>query len=451
MTERKHLKSKVRARMAKTGERYSTARAHIVGEVPADATPSAGARSLTADPAVAGDAGTAAVAALLDHLGATVPLPLTHVIGGGVGLGVFQFHYAKAGESSFFLAGRHRWDDELAYIRAGLERLGIRVVVEETGSTRTAEAQLVAALAAGGPVVAWVDLVELGTRALPMTASGGGYHVVVVRSVDQDRRVARIEDLAAVPFDVPFDVLVRARARIRKQRNRLLRLAPGAVAPSDGAIAAAARAGLTAMIEAFDAPRSRQFSLAALEDWAGHMRRPGLDVRDGWPTVFPPGARLWEALAGIQDRIVHHVGGGLARRAFAAGLRDVADRSSALAARSDRLDGPALSRLAERYEALADDWSALARAALPSGVPAFDRTTALHARRAARFAAAGPAAIDDLREVATALEAVRAEVEDRFPLDGPTTTALLAGLAERVVAIHAAEVAALADLRAVLR
>ena len=31
MTERKHLKARVRARMEKTGERYVSARAHVVG------------------------------------------------------------------------------------------------------------------------------------------------------------------------------------------------------------------------------------------------------------------------------------------------------------------------------------------------------------------------------------------------------------------------------------
>ena len=32
MTESKHLKARVRARMARTGERYQTARRHVAGE-----------------------------------------------------------------------------------------------------------------------------------------------------------------------------------------------------------------------------------------------------------------------------------------------------------------------------------------------------------------------------------------------------------------------------------
>ena len=183
MTERKHLKSRVRARMARTGERYAAARAHVVtarGDDPDRPTApdphGPGTTTAGVNPA------TAALRALLASAGAPVSEPLALVLGGGIGMGIFQFHYAKEGVSTFFLAGRHRWDDDHAYLVDALARLGLAAHVTETGSVRTAERQLRDAVAPGRPVVAWVDLAELETRAYPAEYRGGAYHVVVVRS-----------------------------------------------------------------------------------------------------------------------------------------------------------------------------------------------------------------------------------------------------------------------------
>ncbi len=44
-------------------------------------------------------------------------------IAGGVGAGVVAFHYDKEDFSSFFIAGRHLWQDDLAYIQSACVRL----------------------------------------------------------------------------------------------------------------------------------------------------------------------------------------------------------------------------------------------------------------------------------------------------------------------------------------
>lgn len=428
MTERKHLKSRVRARMAHTGERYATARLHVVGETIATVDPS------TSAPAAAGvNPATSALVALLAPAGLSIPEPLALVIGGGIGMGVFQFHYAKEGVSSFFIAGRHRWEDDAGFLMDALRRSGLEPIVNETGSARAAERQLRTALSEGGPAVAWVDAAELETRALPGGYRGGAYHVVVIRALDDERSVAVIDDLADESFQIPMETLARARARIAKDRNRLLWVAPGASA-SPTVLPDAIRGGLRATVAGLRAPRSRAFGLEALTDWSRRLQGGG---KDGWDAVFPAGERLWVGLEAIRLHIAHYgSGGGLLRPAFAAGLRLAADT----------IDTPALRAVAQVYDELGRAWSDLAAAALPSGVPAFRQTARLQDLRAARYRAAGPAALEDLHAAWQATTKVRAEVAGCWPLDEDLTDALKHDLADRVQALAAAERDALAAL-----
>lgn len=428
MTDRKHLKSRVRARMTHTGERYATARLHVVGETIATAEP-----STAAPPAARVNPATAALVALLAQAGLSIPEPLALVIGGGIGMGVFQFHYAKGGVSTFFIAGRHRWEDDAGFLTDALRRSGLEPVVEETGSARAAERQLRTALAEGGPVVAWVDAAELETRALPDEYRGGAYHVVVIRALDDERSVALVDDLADESFQIPTQTLARARARIAKDRNRLLWVTPGASA-SPSILPDAIRGGLRATVAGLRSPRSRAFGLEALTDWSRRLRGGG---KDGWDSAFPAGERLWVGLEAIRLHITHYgSGGGLLRPVFAQGLRLAADT----------LRTPALDAVARRYDDLGRAWSDLAAAALPSGVPAFRQTAQLQDQRAAHYRGADPGAREDLHAAWQATSKVRAEVADCWPLDKATTDALKHDLADRVQALAAAERDALAAL-----
>jgi len=434
MTDRKHLKSRVRARMAHTGERYAAARLHVSGDA---AMPVRDAPAPAPSPSPGINPATTALVAMLARVGLSIPESLALVIGGGIGIGVFQFHYAKEEVSSFFVAGRHRWEDDTAFLTNALGRVGRTPTVDETTSPRVAERQLRVALADGGTVVAWVDAAELETRALPDEERGGAYHVLIVRGIDDERDLAQLDDLSSAPLEVPLDILARARSRIAKDRNRLLRVGPTAIAWRT-ALPDAIRSGLRATVDGLHQPRSRPFGLDALTDWSGRLRGHG---KDGWGTVFPAGARLWAGLAAIHRSVEHHgSGGGLMRPLFADGLR--------LAAAS--LENPALAAVALRYDDLGRAWSDLATAALPSGVPALERTRQLEDRRAARYRAAGVEARAELAASGQAMSTIRSEVDHRWPLDDAATTLLKLDLADRIDAIAGAERDALAALAAVV-
>src|SRR5262249_3509254 len=119
MTAHKHLKQLVRARMTKTGERYATARRQILREAAAPPT----------DPACrwhfpGSIPAATALRVLLAHAGVRDPHtqePFSEAmlfgIAGGIGVGVFSFFYEKENIATFFVAGRHGWQDDLGYLK----------------------------------------------------------------------------------------------------------------------------------------------------------------------------------------------------------------------------------------------------------------------------------------------------------------------------------------------
>jgi len=205
MTRQPHLKDRVRARMAETGESYMTARRHVVG---ADRRPAAApipvtrwrhlpgihpqtsvARTLLANAGVRGAAGGDPSEALA--LG----------LSGGIRLHVYESRYEAEDYASLYLTPRPLSDD-LPFVVEPLEVAGARVGVEQPGA-RAAETSLRAALE-HGPVATWIDLAEAGHAGLPGPFSGGAYHVVAV--LDHDGRRAILGDVADQPIELDHPI-----------------------------------------------------------------------------------------------------------------------------------------------------------------------------------------------------------------------------------------------------
>jgi Domain of unknown function (DUF4872)/Butirosin biosynthesis protein H, N-terminal len=426
MTNQKHLKARVRARMARTGESYASARAHVLGG-------SAGAAAVqprTAEARSGVHAETAAIRSLAAASGIDLPEELALVIGGGLGAGAFVFHYPDF--SSLYLAGQASFDDNARFVRPGLERLGLEVAVAETTGASAARRNLEDALS-NGPAIVWCDFITLGTRGIPLEMSGGGYHVVVVRSLDAASGVATIEDLRPAE-SVDLARLAEARARIAKDRNRVIWVSARA---GDFDPAAASAAGLRAMIEGLRNPRSSTFGIGAFERLADRLTSDrGREARG---IVFPRGRRLWVALRSMYEFVeTYGTGGGLMRPMFARGLE------AAVAGGA----GAGLSAVAERYEAIGRDWSAFAQAALPASERLFADTRETLDDRVARFRAG--AAADEMRWLSDRLDQLADEASDGFPLSEAESVELLADLAGRLREIAAAERAALDELEAAL-
>lgn len=446
MTERKHFKQLVRARMAKTGERYAAARRQIL-----HAEPEALDQPKHPFNHFAGSVPVAtALRTLLAHAGVRAPhtgQPFSEAmlfgIGGGIGAGVFAFHYTKEDFSSFFIAGRHLWQDDQAWLERALERLGLSAVIEEAGGAKAAESHLTAALEHGRPVVAWVDAAGLPYRGLPARWDGGAYHLLTVYRIEGGDAV--VGDLADEPIRVPLAALTRARLRIKKFKARLLALEPapslsarGAAAkgPRPGNLAEQVRSGLDACVKGLTRGKMKNFTLDAFAAWADRLH--GSKAADAWSKVFPRGKHLFTGLWSMHHYIeYYYTGGGLCRSMFADFLHEA---GAALA-------NPALTAAGDRYAELGNRWSALASAALPKEVPAFARARDALATASELYHAEGARATNRIRAAWDSLDAVGLEVAEQFPLGPEETQALLRDLQSQVRDLHAGEVAALHQLQ----
>ncbi len=420
MTEHKHLKQLVRARMQKTGESYSTARRQLVRQAAGPLKSSSPYHHFPGSIVA-----TTALRDLLAHAGVRAPhtkAPFSEAmvfgLAGGIGAGMFAFHYAKENFSSFFVAGRHAWYDHTAWALAAAKRLGLTAVVKESSGVKPAEKNLRDLLAGGRPVMVWLD-----ASGLPIT--GSQYSVTAVHAIDDAAGTALLGDLAQELVPVPLPDLAAARGRTKKDKNRVLALEPAGRIPD---LATLVRGGIAACAESLVKGKMKNFTLAAFATWADRL--DGSTAADAWEKIFPPGPLLYNGLKSITEFVEYYgTGGGLCRPIFAEFLEEAG------AALGDRT----LGALATRYAELGRGWSALADAALPDTVPEFRKTKALIADG---IDVVGPAALACGR----ALEDTRLRMKEAFPLDAAESAALRRELKRRVTALHQEEVAAAAAL-----
>jgi hypothetical protein len=360
-------------------------------------------------------------------------------IAGGIGIGMFSFLYEKADFASFFIAARNDWANDVRYLTRGAERFGANAVVAE--GAKPANQAIARALEEGRPSIVWVDAVGLPYKAMPEVFGGMASHVVVLYSMDDSSGTAQIGDLSEAPITIPIKTLSLARARIKKDKHRVMTVGTTAKAP---ALADQVNAGLDAcragLLGANAIGNSKtNFSLDCLNVWGSRLHGP--KDKDSWERVFTPGARLWRGLTSITDYIEHYgTGGGLSRPLFAEFLDEA---SSALGVKP-------LAALAKRYAEIGTAWTELADAALPDDVKPMREAKALMAERSDLIHRGDPDATAAVRTVWQRLDQLSNAAREQFPLSDSATTDLRADLQRRVFALHEAEVAAHSELSSVV-
>ena len=424
MTTHKDFKQLVRARMARTGERYAAARRALLadGTGPGPAPTRVGLYPATASLArVLADRGvTSAVT------GAPLTESMILGIGGGLGAGYILWEFRSHGSPYLTLGFSNRWQypGVPGWLGTTLERLGIRADVHETGGQVGARASLDRILDDGRSVIAFIDQQVLGIWGQPDELAGySGYQVVVSGRAKDGAYL--IDDRGSAPLEISPETLAAARARIGSFKHRLVdpRSEPQSIAP--GRLREMVEAGLADQVDHLRSP-SDSFSLPAWRKWSRLMT----DTRNAkaWPRVFPDGAGLFGALLSIAESVDGDAGvfGGHLRALYATFLDDAA----AL------LDRPALGTAAVAWREAADQWDDLADAAVPADIPgAAEALAAAEALNAAVMA--GEPGRADAREAARRLWAIRAEWADAPGLAAERSDEILADLGRRLAAIHA--------------
>ncbi len=451
MTTDKAFKRVVRARMAKTGERYAAARRSLI-DAETD-TPTAALTIETADGRTryrlrgGVHPETATLANVLANQGVVSGLtgePLTEAtilgIGGGLGAGYILWEFKGHEAPVLTLGFRNQWQYPWipGWTGKTLERLGIEADVHQTGGAKGAREALDARLEAGSPVIASVDLQEIGMWGLPDALTGVFGHTLVIAGRESDGAYL-VDDRGNAPFRITPDVMAAGRGRIGSFKHRIVRLqtTEGPI-PADR-IRAALQAGLVDQVDHLRSG-SDSFSLPAWRKWARMMT----DERNAkaWPRVFADGQGLFRALLGIVEAVDANVSpwGGHLRDLYAASLDEAAVA----------LDRPALTDAADAWRRAADAWDELADAAVPPDLDGADDAVA--AAEALRSAVNdGEAGRTRVRAAADTAWEIRARYADSFPLPADRIDEILGGLGDQLSGIYQAEVDAVATTARAIR
>jgi hypothetical protein len=397
MTERNSLKRHIRARMAKTGESYTAARRHVVGEALELQHP----RPTCSDGVVPGYSvfgggahhDSALVANMLRQAEVVDPItgePFTETmligLAGGIGAMYFVFEY-DGHLPMLTLLLRHHPDD---FVEGMLARLGVGHAVHRTGSARKAAATLDATLDAGRAA-----LCRVTRGALPYEhrspIGGDNYEVVIV---GRDRDGVIVDDEAAEPRRVERADLDAARSFAAKDKHRLIEITDAAVGDIDAGI----RDAIAKTVHNLTQPVmgnnfDTNFGFRGLEKLAAELRS---DTKKGWIRRF--------AEPGAQFAVLHRLATGIDYEwGSAQGMRPL--YAEFLDEAADRLGHTDLQEAAELFRQSAAGWQSIVDLALPSGVPGLgalrDAIDDVEARRIsdASHPMLGESPVDALREV----------------------------------------------------
>jgi hypothetical protein len=434
MTAHKHLKERVRARMARTGESYTTARRHVLNALPASEYLLLGG----AHPDTHAITGVLANRGLLDpDTGRPLSEAMVLGVGGGLGAGYILWEFKAHDQRSLVFGFRNSWQYPDRWALKVCARLGVPAGMHETSSPRRADQELRAAVGQGVPVIAWADQQFLGYRHLPAWLEGLGGPPVTVYGIDERAGVALVDDRNRAPLTVPLDALAAARARVGSYKHRQLVLdAPAAELDTDG-LRKAVREGLAEQVEHLGR-RSDSFALPAFRKWARLLTGSG--NAKAWPAVFADRAGLFGACLSVYENLEPvGWGGGNLRGLYAEFL----DEAAGL------LGTPALGRAAARYREAAARWHEVAEVAVPAGREPFAEARRLTGQLQDQVER-GDAAQAEVAAAAAALWALRDRWRPQFPGDDADVDALLSTMAAAVTAACVAEEAALASLAGAL-
>lgn len=427
MTTDKDFKRRVRERAAKTGERYSAARAQLDRSHPSEGSgkaPEAGAGGALDRHLGGRNPETAALRNALARLGTPLSEAMILGVGGGLGGGYMAITHGLTG---FMVGARALWWDSDGFVQQACDRLGVEVAFHQTSSAAVAERQALEALAAGTPPLVWLDQSRLPYSNLPSYFHKGGYHVALLYGLDPERDRAEVGDLGALPFSVSARELATARKSIANFKHRSARLTPPA-APLD--LREPIRRGLAACAEHLVTGYGRSCTLEGFQVWGESVR--GTRGERTWTALFPSATDLFRALTSTYRFVEQWGGEGLLRPLYA----DFLEEAAALTG-----DG-SLREVAALYRRCGELWHGVARAALPAEVAALRERRELLERSRRAFLTRGDEGVAEVRGAVLRMEELAAEGREGFPLSPAELRDLFDDLGGRILAAHAAEVEA---------
>ncbi len=341
-------------------------------------------------------------------------------VSGGIVMGYFSFAY-RGYDPHVAILTRNTFDP----LDTLLERLGVEQENLQTSNPSRGLANLLNTLDSGLPAITWVDIFSLPYFPLPNDDDMYLMAPVLVYAYDQEQDAVMIADRAKVGLQVTSAQLAAARARVKKDKYRVLTLG----SPDAGKLPAAVSKGIWDTIRLYtDQPPkgSREnFGFAAYQRWRNLLLNPKL--QNSWARVFPPGRAM---VAGLTSAYFSTLVNGDANGAERGNYADFLDEAALI------LNKPGLKEAAGQFRACATAWLDLGAALLPDEIEPFGQMRHLMLRRKELFLEQGGAAGEQIAQINLQIRTIKAAAGADFPLSQPQLGAFLERLAAQIMVVH---------------
>ena len=365
------------------------------------------------------------------HTGEPISEALLLGISGGIVMGYFSFAYEGYDPQAHILTRNtfDPWDTMMS-------RLGVAQNILQTGKPETGLHNLLDTLDSGVPAIVWADVFSLPYNDLPGDEGMWAMFPILVFGHDDGNDKVWIADRAKVPLHVTPAELQAARARVKKDKFRLMMLAAPRLAGLGTAVAAGIWDTIKLYTEKPPKGSKNNFGLAAFQWWAKLLTRP--KGRMSWAKEFPAGRKLLVGLMSVYSDIYQFGKDSHAERDTYADFLDEA---------SQILEKPALGDVAQQFRANAAAWAELGPILLPDDVPLLGEMRQLMEREHSLFLQQGNDSLAERQQIHARMEAMKEEAAADFPLNEQEVNDLMGNIAAHVLKIHDSEQTAVTTLQ----
>lgn len=368
------------------------------------------------------------------HTGKPYSEALLMGISGGVVMGYFSFAY-DGYDPICRLLTRNTFDP----LDTMLARLGVVQHRRHTTNPQKAVTNLIDTLENGEPAIVWADHFSLPYSAMPYDDGMWGMFPVLVYGYDEATDTVYLADRAPIPLTISTQALHVARARVKKDKFRILTLEP----PLPEKLPSAVQAGIWDCLRLYTEkpPKGSKnnFGLAAYQHWITLLTRP--KTRLSWEKEFPAGRKMLAGLMGVFDSINCFGNVGYAERNVFA---DFLDEASVI------LNKPALNEVATQFRQSGAAWDALGTAVFPDEVPMLGQMRHILLQQRDLLHSQGSAAIAQIGQLKQVEKAILKQSETAFPLNEQEVIAFRANMAAHLEKIQGIEATAVTNLKAVM-
>ena len=357
------------------------------------------------------------------HTGKAISEALLLGVSGGITVGYFTFEYSGYLPHIALLTR-----NTFAPLETIFDRLSLSHETFQTTNPEKAVQNLLEVLEDGRAALVWADMFTMPYRDLPFDDQHWAMLPLVVYGYDDG--IVYIADGANQPLKVPADVFEQARARIKKDKFRVISLDT----PNLNHLATAVSKGIWQCINLFtEAPpkgKRDNFGLAALQFWANMLTNTR--NKQSWERYFPPGERLWMALVGdtVQPGAFSWINQGVGNSAERGMYADFLNEAALI------LNKPDLQEAGHQFRQSERAWHELAQMLLPDDNAICKEAKTLLRQKRQLFIDKGSAAFDEIKQINSRLKAIHEQIAIAFPMNEPEVKVFREGLAAQVLKIH---------------